>query len=179
MPQTRAAGEARLNSTAVPVERALLVGVEFASRPQPIPRSAVLARQAARLANPAAEDLKNRSLSPGLLKIPSRATSKVSLHFSRRRFGASPCHIFAAPAARFRFHIRRVPRACNQCGGGDCGRDISEKAQAGSSHFGGAGQGPGDFGCSGIGRSICNSLRSQSEPYSAQKSRGCLTGAGG
>jgi GTPase len=46
--------EDRLKKTASPADRALLVGVEFASRPSPFPRSAALARQAAQLARPSA-----------------------------------------------------------------------------------------------------------------------------
>jgi GTP-binding protein HflX len=42
--------EARLNQTASPADRALLVGVEFTGRSRPVPRSATLARQAAQLA---------------------------------------------------------------------------------------------------------------------------------
>lgn len=48
--------EARLNPTASPADRALLVGVEFTGRSRPLPRSATLARQAAQLADPHAPE---------------------------------------------------------------------------------------------------------------------------
>jgi GTPase len=45
--------EGLLKSTGVQTDRALLVGVEFVSRPQALPRSAALAREAAKLASTA------------------------------------------------------------------------------------------------------------------------------
>ena len=62
-PRSRSAFKAEPNKvkrsrSAFPVERALLVGVDFSSRPRPLPRSAVLARQTAQLADRVGEDAK-------------------------------------------------------------------------------------------------------------------------
>jgi GTPase len=60
--------EARLNPTASPADRALLVGVEFTGHSRPFPRSATLARQAAQLADPHA---RGSELPLSIRRIPS------------------------------------------------------------------------------------------------------------